>query len=127
MWELVPGKFQNIIDFAISCGNEKFIQELYDELFSNLPNVDIGKIDTFLRIIGTNPVEFRDSCIIQLIEKGNSDIRKLVVDFLYFIYGPKNEFNFIVSYLQLIIRTEPNFDAVLPQNIFFQIGNIKKI
>ncbi|MDY0128739.1 MAG: hypothetical protein RBR63_00865 [Methanosarcina vacuolata] len=128
LWELVPGKFQNIIDFAISCGNEKFIQELYDELFSNLPNVDIGKIDTFLRIIGTNPVEenFRDSCIIQLIEKGNSDIRKLVVDFLYFIYGPKNEFNFIVSYLQLIIRTEPNFDAVLPHNIFSQIDNIKK-
>ncbi|MEN6552214.1 MAG: hypothetical protein ABFC34_04920, partial [Methanobacterium sp.] len=128
LWELVPGKFQNIIDFAISYGNETFIQELYDELFSNLSNVDIGKIDTFLRIIETNTVgeNFRDSCIIQLIEEGNSDIRKLVVDFLYFIYGPKNEFNSIVSYLQLIIRTEPNFDAVLPQNIFSQIGNIKK-
>ena len=54
LWELVSSEFQNIIDFVIANKNEEFIQELYDEIFSNLPDVDIEKINTFLRVIGSN-------------------------------------------------------------------------
>jgi|GEM_PF-6221339 len=128
LWELVPSKFQNIIDFVISNENYEFIEELYDELLSNLQNINIEKVDMFLRVIGVNAVknDFLDSCINKLIEDGNSDTRKLVVDFLCFIYSPKNKFNSIISYLQLIVRIEPNFDIILLQNTFSLIANIKK-
>jgi hypothetical protein len=128
LWVLVPSKFQNVIDFVIANENKEFIQELYDELLIDFKNVDIEKVDLFLRIIGVNTVkdDFLDSCIKQFVENGNSDTRKLVIDFLHFIYGPKNEFNSIVSYLQLIVRKEPNFDDILLQNTFSLIVYIKK-
>lgn len=128
LWELVPSKFQNIIDITIANQNIEFIQKLYDETFSNLSNIDIEKVNAFLRIIGINTVDedFLDSCIKQLIENGNSDIRKLVIAHLYFIYGSKNKFNSIVESLKLIVRKETNFDVIFIENLFSQMVYIKK-
>ncbi|WP_462273304.1 P-loop NTPase [Methanohalophilus sp.] len=127
LWEQVPFNFQNVIDLAIANQNKEFIQKICDEVFFDLSNVNLKKVETLLKIIGINVVdnEFIDSCINQFIENGNSEIRKSVLQYLYFIYGTQNNFNSLIYYLQLIIRKETSLDSILIENLFFQVQNIK--
>jgi len=118
-WNKVPNIFKREIDTTLSEINENHLEILAEEVLSNLTPASYFEIETFLKSIGrTNfDPEIIDSWLLELLEKGDSKIRWLVVSYLNFIFGNKNDFNSIIKYLTLVITKEKDLSDEMVKQI----------
>ena len=124
-WDQIPDTIKNIIDFTIADLNKDFIKELAHEVLSPLPNTELAKVDNFLRLLGLHSVEetLINSWISELIEKGTTEIRSNVVQYLNFIFGKNLNFNSIISFSQLAISKEAKLNSNFIENLVISTKN----
>lgn len=128
LWHHVPERFKKEIDLAIVDFDRKFIEKLTDEVFSELPNASISKIDTFLRSLERDPPErdVLEDWLSELLEKGNSETRALVIYHLPFILKKIKEIDFIMKILHLTVSKEKELDSQIVHNLSFVLRSLRK-
>lgn len=92
LWELVPGRFKNEIDFALADLNSDFIYGLADEVLSELPITPISKIDNFLRLLRRHDIP--NSTLedwLSKLAKQSPEIRDRVIRFADLLLPDKNK------------------------------------
>ena len=119
LWKKVPARFSNTINSTIADLETKFIAELAKEVISGLPSTDIEKLENFLRLVGVHNIDeaLLSPWVSEIVNKGNSDVRTVLVDYLSFIFERKKDFNSITKISMLVISKEKMLNDKLTQNL----------
>ncbi len=125
LWEKVPERFKSTINFTIVDLDKKFIDEFANEVISSLPYTDIVKLETFLRLLGVHNIDKASLCpwISEITNKGDSDARSVLVEYLYFIFKRKQDFNSIIKVSMLVISKEKKLSEKLTHNLVISTKN----
>lgn len=119
LWQKVPSRFKSTIDFTIADLNAAIIDELAQEIISDLPLTDLNKVDNFLRLLGVHRIDtiLLHLWISELLDKGNLNIRILLIKYLDFIFGKRQDYNCIVKISISVISKEEKLNDNLIQSL----------
>lgn len=119
LWETTPERFKNEIDSALAEFDETHIYKMANEIFTNIANVSIAKVDNFLRWISKHHIDKSDLDLYlsKLIENGNVEIRNLIVFYLNHIFKHIDDISFIIKHLKLAVSKEDTFTNGMIHNL----------
>lgn len=127
LWGNIPERFRNEIDFALSGRNEKLIQELADEILSELPCPSFSKMQTFLKILSMRPIEesIAKDWLAKLIEGGDSQTRAMII-FDMSTLGKKFTSINPFEMLLLAVSREGTLGKPMLHNLSFTVRRLQK-
>jgi len=127
LWEQIPQRFKMEIDLAVADLDEEFIQKLADKIMSALPAPLVSTTETFLKLLGRHSTEDLpiDFWLSELLDNGNLATRRIVVNYLRFIFEKTKNCELTIKLLHLVILKEKELTEAMLPNIWFTIHSLR--
>ncbi|OEC86747.1 MULTISPECIES: P-loop NTPase [Methanobacterium] len=122
VWNRVPKRFKREIDIALSEIDVNHIKILSKEVLPNITSEFYFEIETFLISMGnTDNLKTINLWILELLNKGNSKIRWLVISYIDLIFRDKLVHDCRIRYLILAISKENELSDEMVDRIDLEI------
>jgi hypothetical protein len=128
LWSRVPQRFGREIELALSDIEEDLVEENAQSVISRLPNVPLYEVLTLLQLIERHSISEAtiDSWLSELLDKGTSEIRAMVVHALYFIFQNTKNLLLTVKLLSLAVSKETILGKKMISSLGFVIHSLRE-
>ena len=128
LWEQVPERFKKEIEVVVSEFDKGHIKKVAEDILSKLPDCPLSQLEIFLTLMRNNSVPEDDvsSWLQELLEKGNSELRSLVVGHLCPLFPKLKNYELLFNLLDTAISHEETLSPDMVQNLFVVLYNAPK-
>lgn len=127
LWKQVPERFKKEIEIVVSEFDKEHIKKVAEDILFKLPDCPLSQLEIFLTLMKNNSVPKDDviSWLQELLEKGNSEVRSLVVGHLCPLFLKLKNYELLFNLLDRAISYEETLSPDMIQNLFVVLYNAK--
>ncbi len=128
LWEQVPERFKKEIEVVVSEFDKEHIKKVAEDILFKLPDCPLSQLEIFLTLMKNKSVPEDDvsSWLQELLEKGNSEVRSLVVGHLCPLFLKLKNYELLFNLLDMAISHEETLSPDMVQNLFVVLYNAPK-
>jgi len=128
LWGQVPKRFKKEIEVVVSEFDKEHIKKVAEDILSKLPVCPLSQLDIFLTLMRNNSVPEDDviSWLQELLEKGHSEVRSLVVGHLCPLFLKLKNYELLFNLLDQAISYEETLSPDMVRNLSVVLYNAQK-